>query len=103
MMTLDDAQCRAVAYDRAFVALGLRLKQRAFMQAFGWWDEIQLLRKHGLYVEEDHDSASDAEESARDSEQSVGLFDEGVEDDWDAEDLRLGDGSTAQVSDDELY
>lgn len=78
------------------------LKQRAFVLRFGWWDAPALLEKHGISVRlatPETDSMSDDEASTALSERRrdasrqldcpdvAALFEEGVVDDFDANDL----------------
>ncbi|KZV61678.1 hypothetical protein PENSPDRAFT_693185 [Peniophora sp. CONT] len=100
LLTFDNAQCRAVGNDGAFVALGLRLKQSAFVLRFGWWDASALLQKHGICVrlvtpetncmsdDEASTASSDGDASRQlDGSDVAALFEEGTVDDFSASDL----------------
>ncbi|KZV60140.1 hypothetical protein PENSPDRAFT_694526 [Peniophora sp. CONT] len=90
MLRLNDAQARAVGEDKAFIAMGRSLKQRAFSALYGWWNPRELLYARGLLDEEDtifgnpeyllQEAVSAAQ--ARDA-QTAALFDSDQEDDDD--------------------
>ncbi|KZV60024.1 hypothetical protein PENSPDRAFT_671956 [Peniophora sp. CONT] len=83
LLSMDDAQARAVGIDGAFVALGRCIEKRSFADKFGWWTPQELRVKYGITSgsHTPREQGSDSEEALSidsDHESSVSaLFAEG--------------------------